>query len=129
MGHSSRGIYSYFIYLDKCSGGDYHLRGTGRAITPKPPPSLHTWLLMCVFWQLSTITLPPFIVTYFTYYFPKVIFLKVEEVDVDVKDGRGVQTPLSLAIKAQNRDAVKLLIGRSDYTWVVKLVKGMSAYS
>ena len=49
MGHSSRGIYSYFIYLDKCSGGDYHLRGTGRAITPKPPPSLHTWLLMCVF--------------------------------------------------------------------------------
>ena len=73
--------------------------------------------------------MPPFIVTYFTYYFPKVIFLKVEEVDVDVKDGRGVQTPLSLAIKAQNRDAVKLLIGRSDYTWVVKLVKGMSAYS
>ena len=39
------------------------------------------------------------------------LMMQVEEIDIDAKDVRGVQTPLSLAVKAQNKEAVKLLIG------------------
>jgi len=38
------------------------------------------------------------------------ILLEFEEIDVDSKDIKGVQTPILLAIKAKNEEAVKLLI-------------------
>eukprot|EP00092_Neocalanus_flemingeri_P011811 GFUD01012735.1.p1 GENE.GFUD01012735.1~~GFUD01012735.1.p1 ORF type:complete len:1017 (-),score=227.49 GFUD01012735.1:262-3312(-) len=38
------------------------------------------------------------------------ILLDFEEIDVDIKDIKGVQTPILLAIKAKHEDAVKLLI-------------------
>ena len=39
------------------------------------------------------------------------ILFKEDDIDVDAKDGRGIQTPLALAVKAKNGQAVKLLIG------------------
>jgi len=38
------------------------------------------------------------------------ILLEFDEIDVDVKDSRGVQTPLFLAIKAKNEKAAQMLI-------------------
>ena len=39
----------------------------------------------------------------------------MDGVDVDAKDGRGVQTPLLLAVKANNKQAAKLFIGKFIY--------------
>ena len=38
------------------------------------------------------------------------LLIQLDEVDVDAKDTRGVQTPLFLAVKSKNEEAVRALL-------------------